>query len=94
MKYDVTFSCGHVEVKELFGKVDDRKKRIEWWERNCVCSECYRVQKEIEASLDSDEVEILYRDYKKDYSECRTKSGSWNAEKKTVIVYVTRKVVE
>lgn len=94
MKYYVTFSCGHEEVRELFGKVSERERKIKWWQENSVCSECWRIQKEIEASLNSDEVEMLYRDYKKDYSECRTKSGSWNAEKKTVIVYVPRKVVE
>lgn len=43
-KYQVTFSCGHIEEMQLFGKVKDRERKIEYWERNGLCSECYRKQ--------------------------------------------------
>ncbi len=39
-KYDVTFSCGHTETVELFGKDVDRKRKIAWFERECKCSVC------------------------------------------------------
>lgn len=29
MKYNVKFSCGHVQEKELFGKSEEREKKID-----------------------------------------------------------------
>lgn len=87
-KYMVNFSCGHTEERELFGKVALRMQKIEWWERKCVCSACYQEQKDIENSIDCDEVEMSYRQYKTEYANCKTKSGSYNGETKTIIVYV------
>ena len=43
-KYEVRFKCGHTETKQLFGPTKDRYKKIEWWQENCVCSECYKKQ--------------------------------------------------
>lgn len=31
-KYNVTFSCGHQERRELFGKMQGRYSTIEYWE--------------------------------------------------------------
>lgn len=47
-KYNVLFACGHSEEKELFGKSDDRKKRIEYWGNHGICSACYRAQQDEE----------------------------------------------
>ncbi len=41
-KYDVKFSCGHEETIVLFGKETERKRKIEWFERNGICSKCYK----------------------------------------------------
>lgn len=41
-KYDVTFSCGHTETIQLYGKDSDKKRRIEWLEKYGTCSECYK----------------------------------------------------
>jgi hypothetical protein len=41
-KYNVTFSCGHTETKELFGKHTDRERKIKWFEEEGLCSECYK----------------------------------------------------
>lgn len=43
-KYDVTFSCGHTETVQLFGKTKSREDKIEYWERSGFCSECYKKQ--------------------------------------------------
>lgn len=94
MKYYVNFSCGHTEMKELFGKTSEREKKIAYWEKYGICSRCYREQKEIENSIDCDEVEMLYGDYKRNYSNCKTKAGSYNGETKTIIVYVPKKTEE
>ena len=57
MKYNVKFSCGHEEVRELFGKVSEREKRIAYWQAKGICSECYKKiqeekRKEQEAKLE------------------------------------------
>ena len=43
-KYDVKFSCGHEETVELFGKSADRERKIAYFEKHGVCSECYKTQ--------------------------------------------------
>ena len=35
------------------------------------------------------EVEMSYREYKTNYSRCRTKKDSYNKEAKTIVVYVS-----
>ena len=43
-KYDVKFSCGHEGTVELFGKSADRERKIAYFEKHGVCSECYKMQ--------------------------------------------------
>lgn len=45
-KYSITYSCGHEAVVELFGKVEERKKKIEYFEKNGLCRECYKKKME------------------------------------------------
>ncbi len=45
-KYTVTYSCGHEGVVELFGKVAEREKKIEYFEKNGLCRECYKKKME------------------------------------------------
>ncbi len=40
MKYTVEFKCGHLVQVELFGKVKERERRMEYYHDNCLCSEC------------------------------------------------------
>lgn len=87
-KYNVKFSCGHEETIQLFGKEKDRKRKIDYFMNYGICSDCYREQKEIEKSIDCEEKEMPYREYKTNYSDCKTKAGSYNGETKTIIVYV------
>lgn len=88
MKYDVKFSCGHIQTVDLFGKADEREKKIKYFEKYCDCQECYDRQKNIENSAGCEEVEMSYREYKTNYSECKTKVGSYNGYTKTIVVYV------
>lgn len=88
MKYDVKFSCGHIQTVDLFGKADEREKKINYFEKYCDCQECYDRQKNIENSAGCEEVEMSYREYKTNYSECKTKVGSYNGYTKTIVVYV------
>lgn len=41
MKYDVKFSCGHTQTVELFGAGAERERKIAYYERFGMCSECY-----------------------------------------------------
>ena len=43
-KHEITFSCGHTETKELYGKSADRERKISWMEKYGLCSECYKKQ--------------------------------------------------
>ena len=42
MKYDVTYSCGHTATVELFGKTEDRERKLHWKETDGMCPDCYR----------------------------------------------------
>lgn len=42
-KYEINYCCGHGTVeKALFGKHDERQRRIEWLEKNLLCPDCYK----------------------------------------------------
>lgn len=90
MKYTVTRACGHEETVQLYGTNKERESKIKWME-STVCTACYRSEQDAEAAKKCDEIEMPYREYKQDYADCRTKSGSYNKETKTIIVYVPRK---
>lgn len=45
-KYDVKFSCGHVQTVELFGKDKDRHRKIEYFQEHGKCKECYKAEME------------------------------------------------
>ncbi len=88
MKYEVNFSCGHTETTELFGPYEQRRRKIAWFEECGICSKCYKERKEIENSIGCNEVEMFYGEFKKNYSNCKTKAGSYNGKTKTIVVYV------
>ena len=89
-KYNVIFSCGHSEEKELFGKMTERTKKIEYWQNYGICSKCYFEQKDIEKSLEFDKRQMTYREYKTKYSNYETVPGSYDGTTKTIFVYVPK----
>lgn len=54
MKYDVTYTCGHVATIQLYGKTAERESRIKYLEGNCVCPECYKAQKDAERKAENE----------------------------------------
>lgn len=46
MKYEVTFSCGHTGTVQLYGKGDERERKIRYFEEYGVCSECYKERRD------------------------------------------------
>jgi hypothetical protein len=85
-KYNVTFSCGHTETKELFGSERERRAKIEYWEKSGKCTECYEKEK----YADCDEIKMSYAEYKRNYANCKTKAGSYDNKNKTIVVYVPK----
>lgn len=39
----LTYSCGHEDRQQLYGPMDERRRRVEYLERG-VCTACYRAQ--------------------------------------------------
>ena len=68
MKYEVTFSCGHTGTVQLYGKGDERERKIRYFEEYGVCSACYKERRAIEAEIGCKHVTMSYRTYKTDYS--------------------------
>lgn len=48
-KYTVEMSCGHTDTVELFGKDEDRKRKIEYFEAHGLCKECYKKEMQAQA---------------------------------------------
>ena len=94
-KYYVKHVCGHEVQVDLFGKTADRENKIEWLETT-LCPECYARQQAQEANKGKqiDEIEMLYSEYKNNYAECKTLSGSYDKKNKTIVVLVPTKVTE
>ena len=44
-KYDITYSCGHEGTVQLFGKNEERDRKIKYYEEFGLCPECYKKQK-------------------------------------------------
>jgi len=84
-KYWVKRLCGHEEQIEIFGKVTEREFKIKQEEKK-VCRYCYETEK----YSNYEEIEMSYAEYKKYYSYCKTKTGSYDKKNKTIIVYVPK----
>lgn len=90
MKYDVTFKCGHEEEVELFGKYEDRRKRIAWYEQECDCSKCREKAYRAKMAEKHNEVIMPYSLYKDEYSKCRTLRDSYDRYTRTILVFVPK----
>ena len=51
-KYTITMSCGHTDTVELFGREKDRQRKIEYFEEQGLCKECYK--KEMQAQVEKE----------------------------------------
>lgn len=94
-KYDVTYKCAHEGTVELFGKTTDRMKKIEWMEEN-LCPECFAREQAQKANMGNqiEEVEMLYSEYKNNFSNCQTLPNSYDSKTKTITVLVPVEVEE
>ena len=44
MKYTLTYSCGHTGTVQLYGKTEERERKIKYYEEYGLCPECYKKQ--------------------------------------------------
>lgn len=88
--------CGTVFTKTKI--VANRAAAHEWeaWaeEHFNLCPDCYAAQKEAELAKNHEIRDMHYAEYKKNYSECKTVSGSYDAKTKTIKVFVEKKAEE
>ena len=54
-KYEVTYGCGHIGTVNLFGKLAEREKKIDFMSQFGLCQEC----------LEKAQQESRKRDYEK-----------------------------
>lgn len=84
--------CGATFTKTKV--VANRAAAYEWeaWaeEHFDLCPDCYEAQKEAELAKTHEIREMHYAEYKKNYSECKTVSGSYDAKAKTIKVFVKK----
>ena len=51
-KYDITYSCGHSGTVQLFGPHRDRDRKIEWYQDQADCPECYKAKMRAKQALE------------------------------------------
>lgn len=88
-KYEIKYLCGHSGTIQLFGKNEDRERKIKYYESHYICPDCYKEQFRV-PTAGCEEVEMFYRDYKHKCPQCETKPNSYDPKKKTIIVYVPK----
>ena len=57
-KYQITFSCGHTEEIQLFGKNSSREDKITYFEKQGICSQCYKNQQNLITNQKSSELNL------------------------------------
>jgi hypothetical protein len=48
MKVNITYSCGHQGTINVFGKSEERERKIKYFEEYGLCPDCYKVEKQKE----------------------------------------------
>lgn len=62
MKYNIKFSCGHTAEIQLFGKFEEREKKIKYYEEEGICPECYKALKEKEKKEEDEKMQFEAKD--------------------------------
>ncbi len=79
----ITRKCGHNEKVFLYEDEMNNQNSIK---NHCEheCEKCFLKHNNI------NEVKMSYSSYKIEYSDCRTKSNSYDKDSKTIIVYIPK----
>lgn len=65
-KYDITYSCGHTGTVQLYGPGKERDRKIEWYETQADCPDCYKAKKRAEEASKPIEMQITTNGLDKD----------------------------
>lgn len=58
MRYNVTYSCGHHGVVDLYGPTKEREHKLAWYQSECLCDDCAaRIRAEENSALGFPELE-------------------------------------
>lgn len=88
-KYNITFSCGHEEERDMLGKSIDRERKVKYFEEEGLCSKCYNQKKREQLSKDHVVIQMPYGEYKERYFLYFT--GEYDEETKNIEVYIPKK---
>lgn len=45
MKFEATYSCGHTGTVELYGKNEERQRKLNYFKKSVVCPQCFQTQR-------------------------------------------------
>lgn len=48
MKYDITYTCGHMGTVEVEGSTSQIESKLNWYKTKAICPICYKAQKDEE----------------------------------------------
>jgi len=54
-KYQVSYSCGHIETVNLLGPHKQRERKLEWYRSHGLCSPCWHARRQEERDRASGE---------------------------------------
>lgn len=60
-KYQIDFSCGHTEQRELYGPTKERQRKIEYFERSGDCTECYKARMRAQKDAEGPVIQLRWR---------------------------------
>lgn len=58
MKVNITYSCGHEGTIEVFGKAEERERKIKYFEEYGLCPDCYKAEKQGEEKSFAEKYEL------------------------------------
>ena len=58
MKVNITYSCGHEGTIEVFGKAEERERKIKYFEEYGLCPDCYKEEKKGEEKAFAEKYEL------------------------------------
>jgi hypothetical protein len=58
MKVNITFSCGHEGTIDVFGKSEERERKIKYLKEFGLCSACYKAEKQAEEKSFAEKYEL------------------------------------
>lgn len=88
IRQEILCSCGHKAIIPLNGSDVACFNKAKWYESKGLCPDCFNQKYPYIAEGHFKEVCMHYRKFKEEFSDCKTKYGSYDDADKTIVVYV------